>query len=348
MDSLIYVLFVSIFTPIFLMTLLVDKKARLPMVFVLIGIAISVFASEVNGFIAKAMQMETFLVTVTVTPVTEEILKAAPILLFALFVSDRREKLFTASMSVGIGFAMLENAYYLLTNVDTFNMLDAIIRAFGAGLMHGMCTLLVGVGISFVKKKRKMFVVGTFALCSVAITYHGTYNMLIQSDYAMVGAMLPISTYIPFLVWRIKNKRRAERSIRAIKKGEKKLRVICLDDHKIILARTTEYVRDVLPNADVVSFESADSAVAFAEEVGCDVLFTEIELYGKPTGIEVARQLQSANPRVNIIFTTVCSEQEYAGEVMELRPSAYLKKVFTRQDIQNAVDHLLHPVDLPR
>ena len=86
-------------------------------------------------------------------------------------------------------------------------MIDAIIRAFGAGLMHGMCTLLVGVGISFVKKKSKIFVTGTFALLSTAITYHGIYNMLVQSEYRTAGFLLPISTYIPFMVWRIKKKK---------------------------------------------------------------------------------------------------------------------------------------------
>ena len=109
-------------------------------------------------------------------------------------------------MAVGIGFAVLENAYYLL-NSPTFNMIDAIVRAFGAGLMHGMCTLLVGVGISFVKKQPKIFLVGTFALLSTAITYHGIYNMLIQSDYQAIGVLLPISTYIPFVVWRLKKKK---------------------------------------------------------------------------------------------------------------------------------------------
>jgi hypothetical protein len=83
-------------------------------------------------------------------------------------------------------------------------MLDAIIRAFGAGLMHGMCTLLVGVGIYFVKKKSKLFVVGTFALLSTAITYHGIYNMLVQSDFEVIGFLLPMATYAPFVVWRIK------------------------------------------------------------------------------------------------------------------------------------------------
>jgi RsiW-degrading membrane proteinase PrsW (M82 family) len=83
-------------------------------------------------------------------------------------------------------------------------MLSAVIRAFGAGLMHGMCTLVVGVGISFVKKKRKLFAVGTFGLLSTAIVYHGIYNILIQSKYSIIGALLPIVTYIPFLIWRIK------------------------------------------------------------------------------------------------------------------------------------------------
>ena len=71
--------------------------------------------------------------------------------------------------------------------------------------MHGMCTLLVGVGISFVKKRNKIFMVGTFALLSTAITYHGIYNMLVQSEYQAAGFLLPISTYIPFFIWRIRN-----------------------------------------------------------------------------------------------------------------------------------------------
>ena len=189
-----------------LMAGLIEKKARQPIIFVLIGIFTSVFAAEVNSLLSGLLPMSTYEVTIIVTPITEEILKAISILIFATALSAKKEALFTASMAVGIGFAVLENAYYML-NYPTFNMVDAIVRAFGAGLMHGMCTLLVGVGISFVRKKSKLFVVGTFALLSTAITYHGIYNMLIQSDYQVIGFLLPISTYIPFIVWRIKNKK---------------------------------------------------------------------------------------------------------------------------------------------
>ena len=205
MDNIIYILFISVAIPLLLLTLLVEKKARLPIAFMLTGIFVSVFASEVNGLLVQMLSMDTYSITVIVTPVSEEVLKALPILYYAIVISDKRERLFTASMALGIGFALLENAYYLL-NYDNFSMLSAIIRAFGAGLMHGMCTLLVGVGISFVKKKSKMFAVGTFGLLSTAIVYHGIYNILIQSKFSIVGALLPIATYIPFLIWRLRVK----------------------------------------------------------------------------------------------------------------------------------------------
>ena len=202
MDSLIYILFISIFFPLFLMMLLVEGKARLPIVFVMVGIFVSVFVSEVNGVLLAMLKITRYDATITLAPVTEEILKAFPILFYAIVVSDKKEQLFTASMATGIGFAILENAYYLIVNYETFSIVSALIRGFGTGLMHGMCTLLVGFGISFIRKRRKLFAVGTFALLSAAITYHAIFNMLIQSKYPIVGALLPMATYLPFFLWR--------------------------------------------------------------------------------------------------------------------------------------------------
>ena len=130
MDNIIYILFVSISVPIMLMALLVEKKSRLPIIFILVGIFVSVFASEINGLLAGMLNMDMYSITTIVTPVTEELLKALPILYYALVISDKKEKLFTASMATGIGFAILENAFYLL-NYPNFAMLSAVIRAFG-------------------------------------------------------------------------------------------------------------------------------------------------------------------------------------------------------------------------
>lgn len=126
--------------------------------------------------------------------------------------------------------------------------------------------------------------------------------------------------------------------------GEKKLKVVCVDDHSIIRDRTIEYVKEIVSNAQVVGFENVDDAMSFVQTSGCDILFTEIELYGKPSGIELARNMQQLNPRVNIIFTTVCSPNEYAKEVMEIRPSGYLTKVVEIEDIRKAMSELLYSV----
>ena len=214
MGTLIYILFISIFLPLLLMMLLVEEKARLPIAFMMVGIFVSVFASEVNGALLNVMNLSRYDATIMLAPISEELLKALPVLFFALVISDRKEKLFTASMATGIGFAILENAYYLIINHQTFSFVSALIRGFGTGLMHGMCTLLVGFGISFIRKKRKLFAVGTFALLTTAITYHSIFNMLVQSQYSMIGAFLPLFTYMPFLFWRYLKKKRKMRNVR--------------------------------------------------------------------------------------------------------------------------------------
>ena len=202
MGTLIYILFISIFFPLFLMMLLVEEKARLPIIFVLMGIFVSVFVSEVNGVLLNLLDISHYDATIALAPMTEELLKAFPVLFYAVVVSDKKEKLFTAAMATGIGFAILENAYYLIVNYETFSFISALVRGFCTGLMHGMCTLLVGWGISFIRKRRKLFAVGVFALLSVAITYHSIFNMLIQSQYPVVGALLPLVTYMPFFIRR--------------------------------------------------------------------------------------------------------------------------------------------------
>ena len=57
--------------------------------------------------------------------------------------------------------------------------------------MHGLCTLSVGFGISFVRKKRTLFYPGLFSLLTLTSVYHGIFNML-QLRYQYVGLILPI------------------------------------------------------------------------------------------------------------------------------------------------------------
>ena len=208
MESLIYILFICITIPLALMAFLVEKKARRTVIFFITGICAAVFASEVNGILTYLIPLDVFDFTVRVTPITEEFIKAIPVLFFAKEISDKKETLITVSLAVGIGFAIMENTYILTQNVGYVSLLWAIMRGFGTGIMHGMCTFLVGTGFAFANKNKKLFVVGTFALLSLAITYHSIFNMLVQSDFRYVGAVLPIITYVPFVLWIYKNRKK--------------------------------------------------------------------------------------------------------------------------------------------
>ena len=200
MENLIYILFICITIPLALMACLIDKKPRRIVIFFIVGICSALFASEVNGILTYLIPLEEFDFTTRVTPVTEEIIKAIPVLFFAKEISNKKETLITISLAVGIGFAIMENTYILTQNVGYVSIMWAIMRGFGTGIMHGMCTLLIGKGFFFANRNKKLFIVGTFALLSLAITYHSVFNMLVQSDLKYVGAALPIVTYVPFVI----------------------------------------------------------------------------------------------------------------------------------------------------
>lgn len=154
MENMIYILFICMVAPLMLSLPLIKKSSRGIMIFILIGISTALFVSEVNGVFLRTLDDDFLLVTTTVTPVTEEIVKALPVLLYAFVFTDEREHLLTASFAVGIGFALFENTYILTQTAVNVTIEWALIRGFSTALMHGICTAAVGFGMSFVKKRK--------------------------------------------------------------------------------------------------------------------------------------------------------------------------------------------------
>ena len=205
MDNLTYIAFIAMTVSLGLMLPLMEKKVRRLVIFMIVGIFSCLFVSELNHILLDAYNNDMFYVTTTITPVTEEIVKALPILYFAIVISDDRRVLIPNAFAVGVGFALLENVVILTQNVENVTIPWAFVRGFGSGLVHGICTVMVGWGISYIRKRRKFFVCGTFSLLSAAIIYHAIYNLLVQSAYQYVGILLPLLTYIPIIYFLKKN-----------------------------------------------------------------------------------------------------------------------------------------------
>lgn len=200
MDNLVYILFICIVAPLLLLSLMLRKRSKLIVGYMLVGIFVSLFVSELNTILLNMFKGEMEYVTTTITPISEEIAKAIPVLFYAIVFSDKKDRVMPIALSLGIGFAMFENMVILVQNIESVSIGWAIIRGFATALMHGVCTMTVGFGICFVKKKKKLFYCGTFALLTMASIYHGIFNMLVQSNYKYLGFVLPALTYIPIII----------------------------------------------------------------------------------------------------------------------------------------------------
>ena len=112
-----------------------------------------------------------------------------------------------------------------------------------------------------------------------------------------------------------------------------------MDDSISGVISLQQQVQSIIPNAQIYACVTPDNAVMQAEKNSCDVLLTEIDVGNSSTGgILTAERIKQINPRVNIIFLTVCSEYEHAARLLPMRISGYLTKPFHT----DALSHELH------
>ena len=119
--------------------------------------------------------------------------------------------------------------------------------------------------------------------------------------------------------------------------------IVCVDNTPIMLQSLKENADKAYPCADVQTFLSTESALGYVEKFGCDVLLCEINP-PRLEGLFLAEKVKNINPRVNIIFVTVCSESEHAKAVMKLKPSGYLTKEATGAQILEELQNLRYPI----
>ena len=200
MGNLNLILFISFALPMITGFFVCKGRVRAALIFFFIGMAVCLFCGELSAVALALLPYERQFFSCSIAPFFEEVFKALPILVFVFIFRPGRRTLYECSALVGIGFAVLENAFILGGMSGTVSLLDALMRGLGAGIMHGLCTLAVGYGMSFVHTRRKLFRTGTVAMLAVATVYHATYNTIVQSTHLWMGVLLPVITLIPVLM----------------------------------------------------------------------------------------------------------------------------------------------------
>lgn len=182
MAHLTLFLYISIVFPLGMLLLLVTGKSRKLVLFFIFGITACLLCGELNGILVKYFESTKYF-SINISPITEELCKAFPLILYAFMYKPEREELLECGAAVGIGFAVLENAFILANNVEFITVELAIARGIGSGMMHGLCQAAIAYGLSYITKHRKLSYTGTITFLFAAIVYHSIYNCLVQSAF---------------------------------------------------------------------------------------------------------------------------------------------------------------------
>jgi len=208
-EYLVVTVYICLLIPMIFMIGFLSGKGRTAFGYMMIGITIGLIASQINTMILQAVGDRLYVVT-NLTPICEEILKGLPVLFFAFAVSKNADDIIPAAGSVGIGFAIFENTTILLQS-GSVGLLWIFGRGIGAGLMHVICTACVGLGMSLMSRRKRMFLPGTFSLLALAIIYHSIFNTMVETEsMKYLGVCLPILTYFPLLHLLRKSRKKSE------------------------------------------------------------------------------------------------------------------------------------------
>ena len=102
------------------------------------------------------------------------------------------------------------------------------------------------------------------------------------------------------------------------------MKVIHVDSNKFALDAMRDEFSRIVPEAELHCFE-----------------LTEIELWAdRLGGIRMAKAMREINPGVRIIFVTICSEHEVAGELSGLPASGFLTKPWDSSQLAEAFSNL--------
>ena len=120
------------------------------------------------------------------------------------------------------------------------------------------------------------------------------------------------------------------------------MKILVIDDERPALELMIETLGRICPFAEIVSFTEARDVLAYEEKSNIDVAFMDIEL-GRMSGIELAIELKKTAKKCNIIFVT--SYSHYGTESFRARPSGYVTKPYTDEDIIRELEDLKYPIE---
>ena len=118
------------------------------------------------------------------------------------------------------------------------------------------------------------------------------------------------------------------------------MKIIILDNHKLIIAEIKRQVLSVLPKAECTCFTKQREAIEYVKKNHVDAALLDIDMPGL-NGTEVAELMCRINPRLNIIFVT--GYPEYALQAFSVPVSDFIVKPVSEDALKATFQKLRFP-----
>ena len=122
------------------------------------------------------------------------------------------------------------------------------------------------------------------------------------------------------------------------------LRVICVDDEKLLMEDTVSLLRELPAVESAKGFTRAGDALEWLSGNPADLALLDIDMPGM-SGMDLAAAIKTKWPKMAIVFLT--GYPQYALDAFELRVTGYILKPATRERLEREIDYARTPKQPP-
>lgn len=123
------------------------------------------------------------------------------------------------------------------------------------------------------------------------------------------------------------------------------MKIICVDDEKLILDLTMAMCRDLPQKPQVNGFQNAQDALEWVKQYGTDIALLDISL-SETNGLTLAAKIKETDKNIAIIFLTGYSA--YAVDAFTLHASGYLMKPISQERLETEINYAMQMIRVHR
>lgn len=184
---------ICIAIPLLIALFFTEKGTRRFIGSFLMGMVICLLSAYISGFVNYVTGSGNDVTAVYFSPVIEEIMKLLPLLFYMFVFEPDENRMITASLGMGLGFATFENCCYILgSGAERFTYI--LIRGMAVGVMHLVCALALVIGLCLTRRYGVLSIPGVIGSLTLSMIFHGLYNLLVSEPgfSSYVGYLMPV------------------------------------------------------------------------------------------------------------------------------------------------------------